>query len=367
MPLKAPAIKIRQKDTNIYITTLKAGDLLKNYAISWWKRDKEGGYQRPLKDARISQIKSYLSKDIGTFPTSILANIRGKVQCSTLTKIDGDEVCELTIPDESLPIWIIDGQHRVEGLKAAIEEEPKLAKFPVIVSLFTVTEMYDEMLQFHIVNSRAKSVPTDLAQRHIYQMARELGLPQVMIREGTRDALAAHVIPVVDKLATSPSSPWFKKVQLPDQARKKKGQLIKQRPLADSIQFIVKEKVGLRRDLDQLTGMLIDYWIALAEIFPVAFADPANYTLQGTPGTYSLHYVFPDVYDKCNEANDYSKESMKKVLKKMFEKASEKLEMEISDDFWSKEIGVGHFLAQATSQRLIRALAEYFREALWEE
>lgn len=367
MPLKAPAIRIRQKDTDIYITTLKAGDLLKNYSISWWRRDKADGYQRPLREARISQIKSYLSKDIGTFPTSILANVRGKMQCKTLAKVNGDEICELTIPDESLPIWVIDGQHRVQGLKAAIEADPKLAKYPVIVSLFTLPEIYDEMLQFHIVNSRAKSVPTDLAQRHIYQMAQEMGLPQIMIREGTRDALGAHVIPVVDKLASDPNSPWYKKVQLPDQARKKKGQLIKQRPLADSIQFVVKEKVGLRRDLDQLAKMLIDYWNAVSEIFPVAFSDPTNYTLQGTPGTYSLHYVFPDVYDVCNEAGDISKESMKKVLKRMFEKASEKLGAEINDDFWSKEIGTGHFLAQATSQRMIRALAEYFREALWME
>jgi DNA sulfur modification protein DndB len=368
VPLTAPAIKIRQKDIDIYLTTFKAKDLLENYSISWWKRDKKDGYQRPLRDSRIAQIKSFLTKDTGTFPTSVLANVRGDIQYNSIKKFDGNkEIGEITISDESLPLWVIDGQHRVEGLKAAIEDDIRFAKYPVIVSLFTLPDIYNEMTQFHIVNSRAKSVPTDLAQRHLYQMASKMGLPNVIIREGTRSALAAYVIPVVDKLANDQDSPWYQKIQLPDQARKKKGQVIKQRPLADSIQFIVKEKVGLRRDLDKLAKMLKDYWSAISKIFPVAFSDPANYTLQATPGTYSLHMIFPEVYDMCNEANDLSEESMRKVLTKMFEKTSEKLGAEINDDFWNKEVGIGNFLAQSTTQKMIRALAQYFREALWKE
>lgn len=117
-------------------------------------------------------------------------------------------------------------------------------------------------------------------------------MPQLIGREGTKNALAAYVIPVVDKLATDPKSPWYQKVIMPDQPKKLKGQLIRQRPFADSVQSIVKQKVALRRDLDQLTRLLTDYWIAISEIFPVAFSKPEEYTLQGTPGLYSMHYIF---------------------------------------------------------------------------
>lgn len=365
MPIKAPAFKIRQKNIDIYVTSLKAKDLVDNSAISWWKREDKDGYQRPLSETRINQIKQYLLKDTATFPTSILANARGEIAFETVKTVDGGEVlCEITIPDSALPLWIIDGQHRIEGLKAAIAEDEKMARYPVIVSLFTLPKKYDEMFQFHIVNSRAKSVPTDLAQRHLFQMAGELGLPQLIEREGTKNALAAFVIPVIDNLATDPQSPWYQKIIMPDQPKKLKGQLIRQRPFADSVQSIVKERSTLRRDLTQLTSLLIDYWTALSELFPIAFSEPENYTIQGTPGLYSLHYVFPDVYDICAETGDLSKAALKGVLRKMFDNTSKILSVEVNDDFWNKTMGVGHVLAQSTSQKTMTALAEYFREAL---
>lgn len=368
MGLTQTAFRIRQKDTNIYVTTMRASELLKNYTIEWWRRDNPDGYQRPLRDSRIRQIKHFLSKESGTFPTSVLANVRGDIQVKTLKNLDGGmELCEITVPDESLPLEIIDGQHRVEGLKSMVEKDKKFEGYPVIVSLFTFHDKYDEMLQFHIVNSRAKRVPTDLAQRHIFQMASTIGLPEIMMREGERKAFGAYVIPVVDALNKDPKSVWHKKVQLPDQPRKETGQVIRQRPLADSIHYIVKNKTALRRDLDKLTKHLKDYWSALSKIFPIAFSDPANYTIQATTGTYSLHMVFPDVYEECEKLGDLSEDGMEKVLKDMFEKTGEMLRVQVNDDFWSKEIGTGHFLAQATSMKMIKALAEYFREALWEK
>jgi len=366
MPLNMPAIKIRQKDIDIYVTTMRAEDLLNNYSIDWWKRDDPTGYQRPLKDSRIREIKHYLLKEIGTFPTSVLANVRGELQVRTMKGLgENSELCEISIPEKSL--WVIDGQHRVEGLRAATDEEKKFRDYPLIVSLFTLPDIYDEMQQFHIVNSRAKSVPTDLAQQHLFQMLSKIGLPEVMVREGERDAYGAYVIPVVNKLLKENSSPWKGKIQLADEPRKKPQHVIKQRPLADSIHFIIKERPALMKDLDKLTKLLKDYWNALADIFPTAFADPKNYTIQATTGTYSLHMVFPEIYAECEKTGDISKEGMKKVLERMFDKTSERLNTEINDAFWSKEIGVGNFLAQATSMKMIKALAQYFREALWEK
>jgi len=366
MPLNMPAIKVEQRDIDIYVTAMRAQDLLENCRISWWKRDEPNGYQRPLKDSRIREIKHYLLKEIGTFPTSVLANVRGELQAKTTKKLgENCELCEISIPEKSL--WVIDGQHRVEGLRAAKDEENRFEDYPLIVSLFTLPDPYDEMLQFHIVNSRAKSVPTDLAQRHIFQMARKIGLPEVMVREGEREAYGAYVIPIVDKLLKESGSPWHGKIQLADEPRKKREHVIKQRPLADSIHFIIKERPALMKDLDKLTKLLKEYWNALADIFPTAFADPRNYTIQATPGVYSLHMVFPEVYSECEKAGDTSKGGMKKILERMFENASKGLGAEINDAFWSKEIGVGNFLAQATSQKMIKALAQYFREALWEK
>lgn len=77
--------------------------------------------------------------------------------------------------------------------------------------------------------------------------------------------------------------------------------------------------------------------------------------------------VFPDVYDECEKLGDLSEDGMERVPRKMLEKAGEILGVEVNDDFSSKEIGVGHFLAQATSMKMIKGQAQYFREALWEK
>jgi len=367
MTLSLDAIKIRQKDHDIYVSAVRASDLLNNYRVGWWSRNDQSGYQRPLRQSRLREIQSYLTKDIGTFPTSVLANVRGKINVKPIKRIDAKrELCEVTIPDSSLPLWIIDGQHRVEGLKAAIENDSGFGDFPIIVSLFTLNDTYDEMLQFHIVNSRAKSVPTDLAQRHIFRMASKIGLAEVMAREGERDALGAAAIAVVDRLMKDENSPWYERIQLPDEPRKQPGEVIRQRPLSDSIHYILKEKHVLQRDPDKLAKLLGDYWTALKEIFPIAFENPEEYTIQKTTGAYSLHMVFSEVYDKCEEAGAINKDKMKLVLKEMFKKTSERLGAEINDQFWSKTIDEGHHLAQSTSQKMIKALAQYFREALWE-
>jgi len=367
MTLSLDAIKIRQKDYDIYVSAIKASDLLSNYQVAWWNRDDQSGYQRPLNESRLREIQSYLIKDIGTFPTSVLANVRGNINVKMIKKMDGKrELCEVSIPDSSLPLWIIDGQHRVEGLKAAIENNSDLGNFPIIVSLFTLKDTYDEMMQFHIVNSRAKSVPTDLAQRHIFRMVSRINLPEVMAREGERDALGAVAVAVVDRLMKDKNSPWHERIQLPDEPRKQRGEVIRQRPLSDSIHYILKEKHTLQKDLDKLATLLGDYWAALKEIFPIAFENPEDYTIQKTTGTYALHMVFPEVYDKCEEAGAIDKDNMKAVLKQMFKKTSERLGTEINDRFWSKTIDEGHYLAQSTSMKMIKALAQYFREALWE-
>jgi len=56
------------------------------------------------------------------------------------------------IPDDSLPLWVIDGQHGVEGLKTAIDEDKSFRDYPVVMAMFAFNDTYDEMMPFHIVN-----------------------------------------------------------------------------------------------------------------------------------------------------------------------------------------------------------------------
>jgi DGQHR domain-containing protein len=348
----------------MYVTTMKAGDLLASYKIDRWGTDNPKGYQRTLVPIRVRKAVNYLLKEEGVFPTSVLVNIRGKIEFRPKKSIDSfAEFGELVLSPESLPFSIVDGQHRLEGLKEAREEDPKLDDYPVPVTVVNLPDVYTEMRQFYIINTRQKGVPTDLVQRHLYEMSEKMGKPKLLVLEGEKAVLTAEAIPIVDIIRNDPNSPWYNKVQLPGE-KKQPNLIMKQRPFADSITNILKSRPSFRRENPkELAKILSDYWNALKEIFPEAFEDPADFTIQKTPGTYSLHMVFSQVYDLCEQGDDCSQRKMKQILEKMFQNVAAAIPVDQMDSaFWHKR--EGHPLAIATSQKMIKALAEYFSQAL---
>jgi len=195
---------------------MKTADLLNCYKIDRWSEDHPSGYQRALVPVRVRKAATYLLKEEGVFPTSILVNVRGKVEFKPKRNIDNfAEIGELTISEESLPFSIVDGQHRLEGLTRAAEQDPSLVDYPLPVTIISLPEVYNEMRQFYIVNTRQKGVPTDLVQRHLYEMSLKMGKPTLLVLEGEKAVLIAEAIPIVDLIRTDPSSPWYNQVQLP--------------------------------------------------------------------------------------------------------------------------------------------------------
>lgn len=109
------AIRIRQRGTDLYITTMSANDLINNSAVDIWSPTHRDGYQRQLKPASISKLREYLSKG-GILPTSLLVSVRGNINLNqTIQRIsDNIEIVEIT-PRGSM--FIVDGQRRGSALE----------------------------------------------------------------------------------------------------------------------------------------------------------------------------------------------------------------------------------------------------------
>jgi DGQHR domain-containing protein len=151
------------------------------------------GYQRMPRESRFREgrgsIVGYLARELGCFPTSVLLNVRGKVVFEPNEDLGWCTLSELELGDDRL--WVIDGQHRVEGLKRAIELNPDFEDYPVIVSILQQPERFDELLLFYIVNRRQVGVPTDLAYRHLQRMLWEKGEDWLLRIVGRRGVLAS--------------------------------------------------------------------------------------------------------------------------------------------------------------------------------
>ena len=171
----------------IYVSVLMAQEVIDRCAIDRWTPQNQGGYQRfpvasQLKEGRGSAVR-YLMREMGCFPTSILVNIRGETRFTKQMDLGACSIGRLDIGEERF--WLIDGQHRIEALKRAIERNSDFETYPVILSILRQPARFELML-FYIVNRRQKSVPTDLAYRHLQRMLWERGTSWLSDLEGSR-------------------------------------------------------------------------------------------------------------------------------------------------------------------------------------
>jgi DGQHR domain-containing protein len=74
--------------------------------------DKDAGYQRNLSKQRAGDIARYIDKENGFIPDSILVNLGEGATFDEQTQT-------LRIPNRPKAAWVIDGQHRMFGLRQA--------------------------------------------------------------------------------------------------------------------------------------------------------------------------------------------------------------------------------------------------------
>jgi len=362
-------LKIKQADIELYVTVMKALELLRYAKIDYWSETNPEGYQRPLLERRVAQATNYLLFEDKVFPGSILANIRGEVEFFPTCKIDGfGEYGILRIPARSLPFWVIDGQHRIAAIAWASRENPAYENYPVPVTLLTLKDRYSEMRIFYIVNNRQKRISTSLAQQHLRLAISKLGVEEIRKYETKRKVMAAASLNIVDFLRKDPESPWYEKILLPNE-RRKANRIISQTSFADSIGILLGKLPPedfdinkIEENSERIALLLKNYWNALRDLFPEAFELPQDYTIQKTLGCYVFHTIFPHVYILCKEKKDFSKNMMKKILIKMFENFSKATGIKVTSDFWNR--WSGNPLATGTGMKTVRKLANLFIDCI---
>ncbi|RLI76508.1 hypothetical protein DRO97_00600 [Archaeoglobales archaeon] len=354
MPLELAAIKIAQvgwrskerKDITLYLTKMTARQLIDESIVKvdkWDQKNNPSGYQRPLSRYRRREIFNYLTKEEGIFPTSILLNVRGEVKFEQ----SNESIGKLIIPDESLPMFLVDGQHRVAGLQFGLMKDyTEFLDFPLPVVIMNQNKE-TEIAMFYKINKRQKGVPVDIAERNIREMIKTQK-EVVLAIEGERKVLEAEAVEIVDYLNTEPDSPWYEKVYVPGGPRK--GTLIKQSVMAKAIGKMYERNTSLLvEDPENIKTFLKDYWRAVKDLYPTAFGNNTEYNLTRSQGVRSLTYLAGNIYIKCKEQNNFTFENIRSIL--------EKLKVEphpIDDVWWHREYGAE--IIHGTNERAVERL-----------
>lgn len=344
--MKIPVIKIEQNGQIIYLTSLKYGDLCSKCSVDiWMESTNENGYQRSISESRAKKAKDFLITSNGTFPQSILINIRhdGKFIPSNLNTDIGGTYGILEIKG-SEPWWIVDGQHRFKSLEYASAENPDFDQFDLPVSIITGYDQREEAEEFYIINTTHKGVSTDLAEQKYIHEADAVGWKKIeLVKRGIR--IIAESIKVLEVLDNDSSSPWFDKIQRPNEPRKP-SHIVRQRSFTNSLKPVLDDPYLKSKKPEEMARLLILFWNAIRTIMPEAFDEPKNSVLLKTTGVYTMHRVFPSIYARCLIKQDFSEAHMEKILRKISYMDQEK---------WIKG---GEIAARGTSGKTFNALAE---------
>ena len=148
----------------------------------------------------------YLIKDQECFPTSILINVRGNLKYHKEKDLCWFTIGRLEIGDDET-LWLLDGQHRVEALRRAKEINLKFDDYPVVVSVLHLSNRFDELMHFYLVNQRQRRVPIDLVNKHLQQMLKERGENWLQEFEGKAGLYRGKAAEIIDILNVNPRSP----------------------------------------------------------------------------------------------------------------------------------------------------------------
>lgn len=173
METKVSVMRYNQNGQS-YISLVMPLDLLESVSqVLVYDQDSDG-YQRKPNKIHYNKIKKYAleNRDKFVLPTSIILGADKSYIESRLELKDGKFI--LNVERGQKKFRVVDGQHRIYGLKEAAKEDPTINAFPVnvIVILTDEDRRSVELEVFTDINSKAKRINTDLAElaKYDYQI-----------------------------------------------------------------------------------------------------------------------------------------------------------------------------------------------------
>lgn len=342
-PIRTPALRLHQEDITLYVTGLPAEVLARPGVTKadTWSLDNPDGYQRPPLERRFKGIADYVLGNEGLtplMPQAIILNARKPLAFESSGTTEGWG--SLTIPQTAFPLFEVDGQHRLGGLRRAVAEDPKGAgQYQVPVVIIDGVPQMTEAVTFYVLNTEQKRVPTDIAQRLIAQQMEDVDLRERVLKEGK--AWIAQATKIVDVLNTTPGHPWHNKIGVPGVER---GSLMRQVSFVQSLKPFLDGTPYEEMEPEAVAQILIMYWQALEELWPVAFEDPKEYVIQKTVGVFPLHALLLSVIARTN--NRPTKVAFKKVF----------AYTRIEASFWHKQDGEAGKYAGAKGFKILATI-----------
>ena len=349
-----PAARVKQGNLILYTTSIKVSDLLSENFYSIERLDpnnQKAGYQRVLNETRAKRLAKYLilGLDAGDsfIPTSIFM-----ATDKDLKFYPDNNTLEINIT-ETGPFSIVDGQHRVEGLRIAATEDKRVKDFEVPVNIAVSLNSLAQMAHFLIVNTTQKSVDQGVSQQILARltdtlMTEELPtIPDWIMRavEKGDDGKAlsfVHYMNVYDK------SPWFGKIKMANDIDA--DGTINQASAVKTIKkfILVANNPLLDQEAKIQNAVFTNYWQAITDLIEPSM-QTTLYKYVGFE-QFSQYFVPFISHILGKYGKKFSVDFMKNILKEVFENLEGYGTGIGTGEFWDVGGQAGKYNASARSQ-----------------
>jgi DGQHR domain-containing protein len=278
--LTVPAARVQQGTLSLFATAIPVKELLQPdfYSVDTLDPDKDDkGYQRLLNTARARRLADYIIAGQDTqdafLPTSVFLATDKQLYLNesnnTLT-IDIDAVG---------PFSVVDGQHRLEGLRLAAAKDERVLNFEVPVNIATNLNSLAQMCHFLIVNTTQKAVDKAVEQQIVARLTDAVEFEDVpslprWIRRIVERGEVDRALKLIEFLNTNLDSPWHGRIQMANMAGS--GYAIKQATFARAIiKYVLtaNNPITALKDFDKEKKVFLNYWKALSSILDDGDSD----------------------------------------------------------------------------------------------
>ena len=288
--MEVRAIKLVQKNIEMYVGKMKVNDILSLYELDKFKEEELEGYQRERYEERTSQLVEYLAKS----PLAVMPAVLVGLRKTDFTSLDGD-LGVLRIDRKKGSLWIIDGQHRIGGFSKIREQfmfsnslgaplftdlmeyelpivfvdsegaaEKIKEKKPENATILSAEDI--EKTIFFIVNKTQRGISPSLKDALLYSI-KTSGMEGLSLvdKEGWRITGAQIGI----ALNCKETSPLRAKINVSGQ--RNSGKPIQLNSFVSSLEILFKDKEFSHLSTDDKILFLDAYWSSLKELIPEAF------------------------------------------------------------------------------------------------
>lgn len=302
----------------------------------WRDARTKHGYQRKPADSRIAKLMVEIRKGKVDIPTAVLLNASDLSWESALNRNSEEGCAHFNMDVYRGEFSVVDGQHRLLAFRHLFDEDRnKYGAYKLQFVMMLGANSDQELEQFYVVNSTAKSVKTDLAYDLLKQRAERDGLVMTGLIEAGQD-WKVEAQALMEMMADH-SDIWRGRIQMANEDKLRS--VIPSASFVTSLQKFLKYPLIKNISRDKKFDLLESYWRGVRMAIKEPFLKPNDYTLMKGIGVWAMHEILPEVSDIVRSRGEslFDDECYAGILGPMFDRLDgENKDAEVvrGADFW---------------------------------